>query len=186
MTGSETIIQLEGAGSPEVRLLDARTSGLDDRALREWAHALTAGSRAPYVSRSYRYPYALVGWHREPVGVDIERVSPCDTAFADLICTPAERSDATCATDSDSYLTSLWCAKEALAKTLGNALCYEPSRLESPARWPQQRAGPLRAARLSVAVDHVAWVCWRSSDAAANPEKVLKPGRERPSVTPPS
>jgi len=118
------------------------------------------------VSRSYRYPYALVGWHCEPLGVDIERISPCDGAFADLICTPAERPVAACASDMDTFLASLWCAKEALAKTLGNALLYEPSRLESPANWPGQRAGSLRGVRLSVPGDHVAWACWRTSEVS--------------------
>lgn len=163
MTDWKVTYDLDGSTVPRVRLLDARVEGLDDRALHQWARALAESSGAPHVTRSYRYPYALVGWHLEPVGVDIERISHCDTAFADLICTPAERSDASSLTDLNSYLTSLWCAKEALAKTLGDALRYEPSRLESPANWPEQRAGSLRAARLSVAGDHVAWVCWRTS-----------------------
>jgi len=42
----------------------------------------------------------------------------------------------------DNYLTSLWAAKEALAKALGDALCYEPSRLGSPQHWPRGRPGP--------------------------------------------
>jgi len=29
----------------------------------------------------YRYPYVLIGWHPEPIGVDIERVAPYNQAF---------------------------------------------------------------------------------------------------------
>lgn len=161
---SSATVDRQGDGVPQVRLLDARVDELDADALRDWARQLTAASGAPYAARSYRYPYALVGWHREPIGADIERIGPCDAAFADLICTPAERSDPAGLTDRNAYLTSLWSAKEALAKALGDALGYEPSRLESPARWPRGRAGPWRTAQLAVPPGHVAWLCWRSSD----------------------
>lgn len=63
----------------------------------------------------------------------------------------------------DNYLTSLWAAKEALAKALGDALCYEPSRLGSPQHWPRGQAGPWRAKQLPAPSGHVAWLCWWSS-----------------------
>ena len=143
-------------------MLDARAAGLDAPALRHWARHVAAASGAPYTTRSYRYPYALVAWHSRPVGVDIERVEPCDTPLADLICTPEERVGAAGATDPDGYVTSLWSAKEALAKALGDALAYEPSRLSSPAHWPGGRAGPWRAGQPAAPPGHVAWLCWRS------------------------
>jgi hypothetical protein len=152
-----------GPGKPQVRLLDARAAGLDDAALHDWARSLTPPPGARYVTRSYCHPYALVSWHSEPVGVDIERIAPCDAAFADLICTPAERSDPAWRADPDRYLTSLWSSKEALSKALGDALRYEPSRLDSPSRWPRRRSGRWEAAQLIVAPDHVAWLCWRST-----------------------
>ena len=43
------------------------------------------------VARSYRHAYALVAWHPEPVGVDIERVDAYDPEFAQSTCTPSER-----------------------------------------------------------------------------------------------
>ena len=46
---------------------------------------------AAHTSRSYRYPYALVASHSEPVGVDIERIEPFDQAFLESILTPSER-----------------------------------------------------------------------------------------------
>jgi len=60
--------------APEVWLLDASDGDADEQVLRASARTLTAEAGAPYVSRSYRYPYAVVAWHSAPVGVDIERV----------------------------------------------------------------------------------------------------------------
>lgn len=148
-----------------MRLLDARQAGVDEEGLRGWARAVSADRDAPHVARSYRYPYALVAWHSAPVGVDIERVEPCDTAFADLICTPDERELARRARDPDAHLTALWSAKEALAKALGDALLYEPSRLESPLSWPDGCAPPWRARALRPARGHVGALVWRAAPA---------------------
>ena len=148
---------------PEVRLLDARAAGLDEQGLRACARAMTDGCGMPHVARSYRYPFALVAWHQEPVGVDLERIDRCDAAFANLICTPRERTRPRALADSDPYLTSLWCSKEALAKALGDALSYDPSRLDSPVYWPDLRSGPWRATPLETVPQHAAWLCWRSS-----------------------
>jgi len=159
-------VPLEGEDTPEVHLLDARVCGLDPAGLRERARRMSAERGAPYVSRSYRYPFALIGWHDSELGIDVERIGPCDQAFADLICTPTERADRAVIDDPDRYLTSLWCAKEALAKVLGDAVLYEPARLESPVVWPNQRAGIWRAAQLIVSDSYLAWLCWRSATAA--------------------
>jgi phosphopantetheinyl transferase (holo-ACP synthase) len=161
--GGVTFPPTTRSAKPQVRLLDARVGGLDAEGLHAWARGLTAPTGAPWVTRSYCYPYALVGWHDEPIGIDIEKIGPCDPAFADLICTPDERSDAMGSTDQDRYLTSLWSSKEALSKALGDPLRYEPSRLESPVRWRDRRSGPWRATQLIVAPDHVAWLCWRTT-----------------------
>jgi hypothetical protein len=141
-----------------VRLLDARAAGLDEPGLRAWARAEAARGGAPRVSRSYSYPYALVAWHDEPVGVDIERIEACDAAFAESICTPRERAEIA----ADTYLTALWCSKEALAKALGDALRYDPRRLDSPMLWPGGRAGPWRAEPVAAPPGHTAWLCWRA------------------------
>lgn len=150
------------AGGPQVRLLDARGADLDEAGLREWARVLGGAQGAPHVTRSYRYPYALVAWHGAPVGVDVERIVPFDATFAASICTPAERRlDWASLPDRDARLASLWSGKEALAKALGDALAYDPRRLGAPLLWPGGRAGPWRAAQLAVPSGHVAWVCWR-------------------------
>lgn len=157
------------SGRPQVRLLDALELDIGPETLRKRARSLGLGSGAPYVSRSYRYPYALVGWHTDRIGVDIERIGPLDPAFGELICTPDERSALATSGDTDTDLTSLWCAKEALAKGLGDALFYHPARLESPSRWPCRRSGPWHTAQLAVAPDHIAWLCWRSVDLPPSP-----------------
>jgi hypothetical protein len=154
--------QLQGdvpGNIPTVELLDARSASLDGDGLRDWARARAAASGGARVARSYRYPLALVGWHTEPIGVDVERVEPYDEAFAESICTPSERSLAR--PRSAEELASLWCSKEALAKALGDARRYDPRRLESPAQWPGGEAGPWRARALEAPDGYIAWVCWR-------------------------
>jgi len=147
---------------PAVTLLDARTRGLDLPGLREWARSASRESGDPHASRSYRYPYALVATHTRRVGVDLERIEYCDTAFAELICTREERSDPACRADPDRYLTSVWSSKEALSKALGDARRYEPARLESPRQWPRRSAGCWRAMELGAPPGFVAWLCWEA------------------------
>lgn len=148
---------------PQVRLIDARAIGLEDEGvLREHARALCAKAGASHSSRSYSFPLALLALHDAPVGVDIERVGPCDRAFADSISTPSERAR-DWPEDPDRFYTSLWSSKEALSKALGDALQYDPRWLEGPGAWPQGRSGSWRASALELDVDHVAWLCWRAA-----------------------
>ena len=166
-------------GAPAVWMLDAREAGLDGPGLRDFARSTAQNSGSVWTCRSYRYPYALVTAYDEVLGVDIEHVTSCDAALADLICTPAERGDPACVDDRDNYLCSLWCAKEALAKALGDAMSYVPSRLGSPTRWPvaqtevselhdatlaaygaPRHAGRWRAAPLGTPEGYVGWLCW--------------------------
>ena len=158
------LIRLEvSEDGPEVRLLDARSASLPESVLRRWARSQRQPGAGTFVTRSYRYPYALVAWHTGPVGIDLERIEPCAPGFADSVSAPAERSTpALDDLDADTYAISLWCGKEALAKALGDALRYDARRLESPLRWPGGRCGPWCASQLSAPRGHVAWVCWRS------------------------
>jgi phosphopantetheinyl transferase len=135
---------------------------MDDAALRAWTRGATPPD-ASYVSRSYRFPYALVAWHTEPLGVDIERVEPFDAAFLASICTPDERAAVARLEEPDACVASLWSSKEALSKALGDPLRYDPRRLDSPMRWPDGRCGPWRAAEIAAPPGHTAWLCWRSS-----------------------
>lgn len=150
----------DGAGQPRTRLLDARAEGLDEPGLRARARELAARAGAPHASRSYRYPYALLAWHEHRVGVDIERVEPLDPDFVESICTPSERRRLRGGSDA-RHVTSLWCSKEALAKALGDAVDYDPRRLDSPLAWPDGRSGAWRARELPAPGGHVAWLCWR-------------------------
>ncbi|MGH2832604.1 MAG: 4'-phosphopantetheinyl transferase family protein [Solirubrobacteraceae bacterium] len=146
---------------PRVKLIDARTLGLPDEALlREHARELCARSAAPHSSRSYSFPLALIAWHTAPVGVDVERIGPCDAVFADSIRTPTERAAGWPSEDPDRFFTSLWSSKEALSKALGDALQYDPRRLEGAGAWPDKRSGPWRAEALDVGSEHVGWLCW--------------------------
>ena len=135
--------------TPRVELLE----GPDLTELKLRARALGGASR------SYCGPYALVAWHDGPVGVDIERVLPCGTRFAESITTPAERDRMSL--DDDRELISLWSGKEALAKALGDAVAYDPRRLEAPAGWPDGVNGAWRATALDLPGDYVGWLCWK-------------------------
>jgi hypothetical protein len=170
---TEAPIEGFGPGTPDVVLITARPA-TGPSGLQAWARRLSQGQGAACTSRSYRYPYALVAWHDEPVGADIERVGPCQSGFAELICTPEERDRWAGSVATDRDLTSLWSAKEALAKALGDAVNYEPSRLGSPSAWPDGRAGPWRAVELVAPSGYVAWLCWRTSgsSAALGPQEV--------------
>jgi len=107
-------------------------------------------------SRSYCAPYALVAWHDGPVGVDIERVVGCDARFAESITTPDERVPHT-----DREIISLWSGKEALAKALGDAVDYDPRRLEAPGGWRNGVNGAWRAWALPLPDGYCGWACWR-------------------------
>jgi hypothetical protein len=160
-----------GERVPEVVLVDASAAAragtppaaLREDALRAWSRQFSAQAGAACSSRSYRLPLALLAWHDAPVGVDIERVTLCDDAFAASIQTPRERATPPLNGDSDRYLTSLWSSKEALSKALGDPLAYDPRRLEGPQAWSQGRSGPWRATPLEVGAGYVAWICWRAA-----------------------
>jgi hypothetical protein len=161
------VVFVVATDAPEVRLLDGRAAGLDRNGLREWARSETASHAAAHAARSYRYPYALIAWHRTPVGVDIERIGTHDDAFAETVCTPTELQQLSRSNDRDLALTSLWASKEALAKALGDAVDYLPGRLESPCRWPRGTSGRWRAEQLWIVADHVGWICWQEGRSLA-------------------
>ncbi len=126
-----------------MRLFDAQSAGLDERGLRRWVRAWSTELEAPHVSTSYCYPHAVVAWHTEPVGVEVERVTACE-----------------------AELTSVRSSKEALAKAFGDLLEYDPRLLETPLLWPDGESGPWRAIKIEAPPAHVAWVCWRVTEPA--------------------
>jgi len=145
---------------PELWRIDARDSGANDSRLRELARTLSDRLRRPYVSRTYAFPWAYVAVHDGPVGVDLERIAPCSSAFASLICAPGEGTDPRIVADPDTHLTNLWSSKEALAKALGDALDYEPARLASPLYWPSGRSGRWMADPITDLAGYCGWICW--------------------------
>lgn len=153
-------------GRPEVGLIDASALGLDDAGLRRLARA----HEAPFVSRSYRYPHAVVASWTSDVGVDVERVDEAlDLQFARSIATPRERTQIDGASAAD--IASLWSAKEAVAKALGQPLARDPRRVEAPPLWrwsppakaAQSLGSPWWAQALTVPEGYVGWVVWRAS-----------------------
>lgn len=148
---------------PRAWLLDGRAAGLDEVGLRAWARAEGEASGARHVSRAYRHPFAVVAWHEQPVGVDIERIERHDPRFAASIATPAEAPEVARRVAHEGYVSALWSGKEALAKALGDAVDYDPQRLESPLCWPGHRAGGWRAAPLATPGAHVGWLVWRET-----------------------
>lgn len=131
-----------------------------DALLRARARSWRPARGALGVSRAYCFPYALVGWHTSRVGVGIERVLTRDETFARSICTPAELAQRPW--EEGPSIISLWSAKQALARALGEPLSYDPRRLESPSGWPAGASGPWRAQPVPVPAGYCAWVCWRA------------------------
>ncbi len=158
-----TWLDIDTDDAPRVALIDATLEGLDEAALRTRARKLGEAVGAGEVSRSYCHPYALVGWHTGPIGVDIERIVACDEQFARSICTPTEMAQTPWA--SDREIVSLWSGKEALAKALGDAVLYDPRRLESPASWTDRRSGAWRTVALPAPDGYCAWICWQEPRA---------------------
>jgi phosphopantetheinyl transferase len=148
---------------PSWELLRASRAPLPERALHELARGHPGAQKAAYVSRSYRSPFAIVAWHHSPVGVDIERIQSLGREFARSICTPAELEDEqlVASLGDDAMVASMWSGKEALAKALGDAVNYDPRRLDSPLIWPEGARGSWRAEQLAAPDGHVAWLVWR-------------------------
>jgi hypothetical protein len=160
-----SLLDIDAVGAPVVALIDASAEGLDEAGLRARARELGRAVGAGAVSRSYCHPYALVSWHTEPVGVDIERVVAGTAQFAQSIRTPSETASGRWTADDD--VVSLWSGKEALAKALGDAVDYDPRRLESPAGWPAGACGAWRTAAVPAPEGHCGWLCWRAPGTGA-------------------
>ena len=152
---------------PPYALLQLTDAAVAEAELRALAQAHPAARRAAHVSRSYRTPFALIAWHAAPVGADIERIGPTERGFAESICSPAEVELFTELLDDDVFVTSLWASKEALAKALGDAVAYDPRRLESPLGWSDGASGHWRAWEFVPAPEHLAWIVW--SDERTRP-----------------
>ncbi len=140
--------------------------------------AVPVPARSSFQSRSYRWPYAVAATHAEPVGVDIERVEPMGRDFAESICTPQERAQLGPLLDDDLLVASLWSGKEALAKALGDAVDYDPRRLDAPLIWPGGRSGRWRAKQIEVPPGHVGWLVW-SGEAEPTYEVTTQTGVRR-------
>ncbi len=133
--------------TPHLEVHDARRWRVEEGEWRAHVRALPPVRGVPgMVSRSYRYPWAVVASHGLPMGVDIEMldaVAADDLAFAETICTPDEL--ARFRDGGSAELVDLWSGKEALAKALGDPLSHDPRRLEAPAGWEPAAGDGLRS-----------------------------------------
>ncbi|HET9094156.1 MAG TPA: 4'-phosphopantetheinyl transferase superfamily protein [Solirubrobacteraceae bacterium] len=150
---------------PTWELLTLPAGGADPAALRRLARGHRQASQAPHASRSYCGPVGLLAWSERPVGVDLERMGSADRSLGESICTPGELRRYAERLDDPAFVTSLWSSKEALAKALGDAVDYDPRRLESPLGWPGGTAGPWRGEGFAPIPDHVAWLVWSIAPA---------------------
>jgi hypothetical protein len=146
------------ASVPSVLLVEALDARIGPKELRAAARELTARCEVPFASRAYCFPLALVATHQLRVGTDIERVDRLTAFDAPAILSPAERARYLELTDEQ--VGAIWSGKEALAKALGDALDYEPRRLESPWFWREGRSGRFSAKSFSVNATCCAWVVW--------------------------
>ncbi|HEX2893617.1 MAG TPA: 4'-phosphopantetheinyl transferase superfamily protein [Marmoricola sp.] len=157
---------------PRCWLLDARERGWSDDELRSHARAWKPDG-APHVSRSYRFPFALVAGHHTSVGVDLERVERLDERFARAICTHEELGHLARLLEEPDGLSSLWSSKEAVSKALGDPLAYDPRLLAGPALWGSRGSAGWHAASVEVPDGHVGWLVWRQRSEATHPGAVV-------------
>lgn len=95
---------------------------------------------ASHISRTYSGDMAAVAVGRSRVGIDVELLGAIaeqrwtsPQAFATTILCPHERAGFEILPPRRRFsMSSLWASKESLAKALGDARAYEPSRLETP------------------------------------------------------
>jgi hypothetical protein len=133
-------------------------------------------------SRSYTPGAALVvGWNAR-VGADLETPARAtqgwsldDPAFRKAILSPEERCTFT-EDDTRVGATRLWSAKEALAKALGDAKAYEPSRLSGPAAWTRGRRGRFASVEFGpreVGAGRLGWIVYEVVPVGTNGAKEI-------------
>jgi phosphopantetheinyl transferase len=153
-----------GEQVPQVYLFDATNTELTEAELRSQVRALCSAGHQGYSSRSYRFPLSVAALHDTPVGIDMERISAWQRRTVESVLTPQERSRHPKLSDEEA--SAIWSSKEALAKSLGQPVNYDPRRLNAPISWPEGRSGQWQASSLAVPHGHVGWLCWQIPTAA--------------------
>ncbi len=87
----------------------------------------------PFISISHSGDCAIAIAHEHRIGVDIERIEQRDERFVETFTTPAERGliDGVPLSERDAFVTSIWCAKEAVAKCVGTGVDGAPQAFEA-------------------------------------------------------
>jgi phosphopantetheinyl transferase len=100
---------------------------------RPFVTALSGCDTPPYLSIAHSEDRAIAVAHAEAVGVDIERIAERDAGCVQAFTTLGERSMIECFPQSEhhSWLTRLWCAKEASSKLRGTGFRQFPAALEA-------------------------------------------------------
>ena len=97
-----------------------------------------------HTSRSYSGRYVAEVFARSRCGIDLETLKPAETnwsidspLFEMAMLAPGEKQliKESVLCDHENLPTLIWASKEALAKALGDAKNYEPTRLLSPITW---------------------------------------------------
>ena len=86
----------------------------------------------PHISLAHSNDRAIAVASRYAVGIDLEHIAHRDLTFLETFTTPKERDivNGFPNDERDTWITCLWCAKEAVSKTLGSGLSYKPQSFE--------------------------------------------------------
>ncbi len=99
------------------------------------SHWPEPGRPVPTVSIAHCEDEAIAMAHREPVGIDLERIAERDADFVKAIASESERAllAGFSGVERHEWVTRVWCAKEALGKLLGTGVNSAPQHFEAQA-----------------------------------------------------
>ena len=124
----------------------------------------------PFASKSHSRGLTVVLQSNHPCGVDLEsldsEIEPwlfADQRFQDFVLAPGEAQaiKASKYAEHGFLATVVWSSKEALAKALGDARKYSPSRLRSPISWESEPVQNWEAEFIEIEfADHSRFCIW--------------------------
>ena len=126
-------VWLAAGSNTETMLHPASFSIVNDQHGQPVVVGIPDKNKTPRLSISHTKDHAIAMVHSDPVGVDIEPIRPMEVGFLDTITSPRERKRLAqyLSSDSNTWTTRLWCAKEAAGKSLGTGLSGQPLKFEA-------------------------------------------------------